>query len=539
MKAVALAVVVLFSAMLASPAPLVAGQAEFDAYGGWRGVTAPGGGTGFFRTAKIGDRWTLVTPDGHPFWMLAVYNVRPGGGGRVYADRLNQKYPHNMQAQFATQAVRRLVSWGFNALGEYTSTYALPLPARGEKTGLPEKLPFLRIVRPSGYALRPDVGVKDIVAGTDRKVYTGWRGTLADVFDPKFEEFANSHARFSGLWKGLDKLPWLIGTTVDDADNLRGFKRGGAAHPVWLVAVTAATQATDPSQRHTYKDKTVYSKIAWRDFLKRKYRTIGRLNRAWDATYTTFDSDGSWPSGKGLLDESGRNPWLRSEQFATLDDLPKAVVADLEEFLTLFAERYFSVVSAAVRAATPNHLVFGPAALRYDARPAILLVAAKYIDVFHTYALPDPVANVERFYDVVRKPIVLWLGLTAQADSPFSASQKSVVDYQTQEARGKAYGQFLNQLVALKGIDRVHFALGVDWWAWVDTAGEGLNWGLVSYTGDNAYDGKEAVVAPGRDAWGHPIGGESRNYGDFLSDVINANSEVWLKFKRQLRGPER
>ena len=44
---------------------------------------------------------------------------------------------------------------------------------------------------------------------------------------------------------------------------------------------------------------------------------------------------------------------------------------------------------------------------------------------------------------------------------------------------------------------------------------EKKNWGLVSLM-DNAYDGVEAGMAQGIDAWGYPTGGEENNYGDFI-----------------------
>ncbi|MBP5636407.1 MAG: hypothetical protein J6X25_02675, partial [Bacteroidales bacterium] len=36
-----------------------------DQYGGWKDVTYEA--TGFFRTQKVGDRWWMVDPEGHPY----------------------------------------------------------------------------------------------------------------------------------------------------------------------------------------------------------------------------------------------------------------------------------------------------------------------------------------------------------------------------------------------------------------------------------------------------------------------------------------
>ena len=55
--------------------------------------------------------------------------------------------------------------------------------------------------------------------------------------------------------------------------------------------------------------------------------------------------------------------------------------------------------------------------------------------------------------------------------------------------------------------------------------GEQKNWGLVSLM-DNAYDGVEAGMAQGIDAWGYRTGGEEKNYGDFIGPAREVNFSV-------------
>ena len=43
---------------------------------------------------------------------------------------------------------------------------------------------------------------------------------------------------------------------------------------------------------------------------------------------------------------------------------------------------------------------------------------------------------------------------------------------------------------------------------------------------DNAYDGVEAGIAPGIDAWGYRTGGEEKNYGDFIGPARTINFSV-------------
>jgi len=464
---------------------------------------------------------------------MAVYAIS-SDAGPVYLARVKEKYNRtaSLQWEFASQALRRIRSWGFNATGEYSTNYVLPIGIHGATAGNPDQMPFIRLIRPSQYSLRADVGVKDLVVATDASVYTGWRGSrLPDIFDPKFSEFVTSAASTDVYKPGnLDQTPWLIGTTIDDADDLFGIKRGDLLHVGWLAAITAPTQLSSKSTGVTaYADTTVYTKRALSDFLVGRHGSLAGLNNAWGASYTTLGSDGGWPGGRGFLDESGRNPWMRTGDFANLTDMRPGVRKDLDDFLAEFADRYFHVITAAVRAATPNHLVFGPAALRFDARPEVWRAAAKYLDVLQAYVLPDPISNLTRVYELTRKPVYVWTTAVANPDSPLYMFKGPRGEQPTQGARGQQYAEIVSQLRALRGSDGVAFIAGIDFWSWVDkvTGGESTNFGLVTNTRDNAYDGKEDVMASSVDAWGYPTGGEERDYGDFLTAVTRANRSVW------------
>src|SRR5207237_4482717 len=124
----------------------------------------------------------------------------------------------------------------------------------------------------------------------------------------------------------LAETGWLRGATTDDAEQVPGIK--GGPHLGWFVAITAPTQDGKP----------VYSKLAFRDFLKRKYQTLEALNGAWKARYTTWESDGApWPQGKGVLDERGKNRWFHKDLWQAADAGP-VVTADLIAFALIVAD---------------------------------------------------------------------------------------------------------------------------------------------------------------------------------------------------------
>lgn len=528
---------------------LLAGQTpspELDQYGGCRGLKVPGGATGYFRLAQVGKRWIFATPEGNAFWLRSVYSISNYDGGDMLERSLKRKYntPWIPWEPYMEQAVRRLRAWGFNAIGEHSSHYAWPVPAYTSK-GNPEQMPFLRLIRPSRYSV---VGgeAKDIIAGLDPKTYTGWRGSFPDVFAPAFAAFGQMTAGDAidhMLPVPLAKTPWLVGTTLDDADELYGFGPEPDAvpdhyhsHLGWMAAATAPSQTSNPEGHKPYADTRVYTKYAFRDFLREKYNTLAALNAAWGSHYTTWDSDGGWPAGKGVLDESGRNPWL-GRDFDRLSDTAPPVRKDLDEFLERLADRYFATLADAVRAYTPHHLVFGPAAIAAGARPQVLRAAARHLDAIQVWALPGRPDLLERAYSITGKPLFVWTTFMSQADSPLAGAPgwKGGYDFPSQQERGQAYATYLRSLLNFRSpADSVNFVLGIDWWAWTDkiVLGERNNFGLTTYH-DNAYDGREARRAASRDAAGNPTGGEIRDYGNFLGAVTEANQGVCAALRQE------
>jgi hypothetical protein len=529
--------------------------ASLDQYGGYSDLRVSDKATAFFSVKKLGSRWVLVTPDGHVFWLRAVYGVDITDGGEAYVKSLKHKYNNPGSIPwwpYVGQTAKRLKRWGFNAFGEYSSPYAFPVPTFGRRESNSEKLPFIRMINPALYA-KQWFGVKDVMYGTDPAVTPGlWRaGGFPDVFDPAFERAAKHFARDKEMFPHLGLLTesaWLIGTSLDDRDYLFGFgptqEFGGShMHLGWLVAATRPSQTGNPeiwrgaTKGVAYTDIKAYSKYAFRDFLRDKYRMVEALNTAWGAKYTSWESDGGWPHGRGVLDESGRNPWL-GKDFNSLKDSGPQVRADLDEWLGTVADRYFSVIASAIRSVDPNHLVFSPAALSTRAHAKVLEAAGRYCDVLQVEGPWDTDTMYDRAYRIAKKPFYIWTTFMSHQDSPLAGTKLhgwQSSNFSTQEARGQAYASFVRRILNFRASDGMFPFVGLDWWAWTDkiTGGENNNFGLVSGR-DNAYDGREAVVAAGRDPWGYPTGGEAKNYGDFLSAVSRANESVLPALKSQV-----
>jgi hypothetical protein len=262
------------------------------------------------------------------------------------------------------------------------------------------------------------------------------------------------------------------------------------------------------------------------------------VNAAWLSSYTTFDSDGGWPTGNGLLDENGRtsHQWL-----GTADPiLPRSaganpnMVKDLDEFLYRMTRQLLSVQRDAFRAAVPNGLFFGPTSIGgwwAPARAPIYRAAGEILDVVSvtTDCSQAQLDFITRAAGDV--PLIIWEGMVANPDSSrwrHTDSEGATPAWQlkTQAARGQRYQRRVDFLFS--GVSSTTGSspfVGTMWWWWLDMIGEQMNWGLVSLM-DNAYDGIEAGMAPGIDAWGYPTGGEEKNYGDFIGPARAMNYSI-------------
>lgn len=523
---------------------------------------------GYFRVEKIGDRWVFVTPEGNAFCMLGVFDIQVTTSiddlGDSYHNRIHRKYNPTGELKawdtkwvWGRQVVRRLQSWLFNTIAEYADGYVYPVPwgpwaelDRSNSVKMPMVV-MMQLVGPNsglinrgGYAPGP---FKDLRAGTSVQVAPGlWRGAgTPDVFDPNFEAYVRGSLDATQQWMPeAYSSPWIIGFAADDADYLVGFGPGPEVaaprlhdHIGWLVLATNFEQKANAALGVTYADPKVYSKYVLRDFLKTKYGTLEALNGAWGANYTSFDSDGGWGSGMGLLDENGRHTAWLGRPDGTLAGAAPAVVKDLDDFLYEYAKQYFSTIATAFREHDKNHLLFGPATLNGWGgltRKEILRAAGEYLDVLQVGVSSQQALDLTAKYagDI---PIVTWEGLGGNPDSALwrhPAAVDGVSILRTQEERGRGYARRVRWLLSLSTATGTKPVAGIKWWRWVDSWGEKTNWGLVSFL-DNAYDG-EAVRAPGKDPAGYPTGGEERDYGDFLSLVRQTNTAVLEELRQEL-----
>lgn len=270
--------------LAAHPAP-----GDRTPYGGWAsGPDFPA--TGHFHPVRYAGKWFLADPAGKLFWSFGMNSIEmqgatnllrrehyfeelpPAEGAaascyrtarpilRYYKEQGIRETPcfdfvrHNLilkhggtfeqaQAAFLDSAPRRLKSWGFNTVANWSD---LRLVRR-------RKLPYAIWLNPGAATIPGD-------RGHWRKFY--------EVFSPDFENALA--ALLTGPYADLARDPWCIGFFVnnelswgDETGLVRGVLRSPAGQP---------------------------SKLALAEQLRKKYGSIEALNRAWNTDYRSWDA---------------------------------------------------------------------------------------------------------------------------------------------------------------------------------------------------------------------------------------------------------
>ncbi len=562
-----------------------------DQYGGLINKPCTNGPRAHFYTQKMGNRWYLCTPAGNAFWMSNVCaistDVTADYQGVSNNALIGSKYATGLTANptdnWALQIARRLQSWGFTAVGTFSTSYILPgfigvagWPAPDHT--IPVKLPYVMLSNLTVFSLsnRNNYApgyTKDLMNGISTSVYNGNRATVADMWDNNWASYISgslTHDTY-GVLKALTNPhnDYFIGVEVDNMDNMGGFGAGpdfnrvvdgtmivspsayASHHLGWIALVTAPTQTSNSSLNVTYTDRTVYTKQQFISFMTARYSNdISALNAAWGSNYTTFGaSGGGFGLGTGLTDENGLCPakmttcWVPTNP-VTLAGATATMKADLDAFLLYHAQHYFSTVKAAVNAAVPGILYLGTTGIgSWGAPPRaqILQAARAYCDVITIADIPPTCTNCTGSDDIQHridfmaqyggdKPWIDWRGLPANPDSYESPWKTQENWLQTQVARGQYYQntfvpQTFNSCDTPTGTCHM---VGSQWWALYDSRSERLNWGLATPR-DDPYDGVSATTTQGYDAWGYPTGCvpgygcEQGSYGDFISHVRAGN----------------
>jgi len=501
---------------------------------------------GFFTVKKVGPRWVVFDPLGHPYLGFGpdstypgLYGYLPGARTEIPAEQDGWKIKFgSSRAKWYENFMGQMQKAGFNMSAGYFSDVPLFSPSKSGEIFIKPELPFVawyHALEAGMYAKthrKPglfDSPIKDILDGCQYgRDYIHGRNQ-GDIFDPQFEQACKALSENTA--KHIRNNPWFIGYILEETDFLFAFAR---ARDQFLLGwgVLASLPQQEQSSRGEFglpkfTDTKNYTKHAMRDWLKARYGTIEKLNAAWGSDYTTWDATPEgYGKGKGLLDEDGKlgAKWLGARH--TAKGANPACYKDLSDFVPVYVERLHKIESEYLRKADPQHLIIGckvPADL--DEYKAM----APYVDLLR--GLPPQGATGD-----LAKPGMLAVYLAADDDSSMhiyydGTAKQPRVPYRdpgypkTQEEKGRMYRERLLQGWSYSPDDGKTFPMVlVSFWAWAENASEKRNWGVVSLK-DNLYDGKEAT-RKGADGKAGTWDDEDRDYGDCVTGMRAAHQEL-------------
>jgi hypothetical protein len=445
-----------------------AGWVGLDEYGGWLGGPTLGA-TGYFRTAQWKNKWWFVTPSGHLFISVGMNSVDygyptlvdgresmflklPSGAAseqfystvprervqsppntargrnlRVFnhfASNLYQKYGAGFWNPWHAMAVKRLHSWGFNTTANWYT---------GDKD-----YPFKEMPYTPKLVIRGTVA--DVPVAHDR---------MKDPFDPRFAQIVDDSLK-APLTR-LTRDPRVVGYYVDN-ELPWGMEDRPARYA--LASGALSLKADSPAKR------------ALVDQLRQHYTSIDALNGAWGTSISSWET---------LLE----NPF--SVPFRVNDSMSN----DLARFVSVYANKYFQTVAAAIKKYDSHHLYLGCRFKRSGRTAEVIRAAALNCDVvsFNIYE-PQITPSQIAFLNELGKPCLI-------GEFHFTADDKGFFDpgilsVDTQQERADAYRMYVDQALSMPCF------VGYHWFMYYDEPvsgalfGEDFNCGFVDVT-DNPY----------------------------------------------------
>lgn len=313
---------------------------RFDSYGGWTDLSFEP--SGFFRLEKKGARWWFVTPAGHAYLALGMNHLHPGwlaqpfnrahwvkefGAKKAYDDRWKTGVLRKVKAEM------KLL--GFNHFGVHND---------------------LRTVTRTGY---PFIKTLRFVELPHNRVAT--REQFVDVFAPAFARHCDELARTECT--PLKEEQHLLGYAMADCPIFTD-EEAAARETVSYGSPRAATPTWPRVLRNLGPDAP--GKRAYVETMRAVYSSwINDFNNTYDTTFRSFDE------------------LLKARDWRADADLGNGrEMRDNRRFLERVVDRYYRVMTEAVRKYDPNHLIFGDKLnANTNGGDQVVAVTAKHTDL--------------------------------------------------------------------------------------------------------------------------------------------------------------
>jgi len=360
--------------LAATPRP-----ASFSKFGGWKNGPQQKG-TGRFRTIKKDGKWWFVDPEGYLFFSHGLCCVRTTSADTPIGDREHyfENLPPNEGATSQFYGKKSGAPNGYYADKKNYATFNFGAYNLSRKYGddWEKKAAVMAHKRLAAW------GINTIANWSEPSIYRlhktphtvnvwvqsrmiegskgHWR-KFPDPFDPKFA--TSLRATMEHLKKeGNAATPWVLGYFIHN--------ELGWGSTTSLAEAVLTSSASQPA------------KVVFRKMLEKKYKTVTALNKVWGTDYSSWEN--LLVSTKPVSKEKAK--------------------ADLLNFYTLLAEKYFRTCREGVKAVDPQGLYLG---CRFsNSNPLAVAAAAKYCDVvsFNKYDTTPRLAKLPEGFD---KPVVI------------------------------------------------------------------------------------------------------------------------------------
>ena len=246
-----------------------------------------------------------------------------------------------------------------------------------------------------------------------------------DVFDPDFERALDEHCAHLAGYK--------------DDPTLMGYLMGNERDYLSFRGVIFSQDESSPAKRRLV------------EMLRAKYASIDEFNAAWDVSQDSWDT---------VLNTD-------------ISTITVEGINDYYEYLTLYFDTYFGLVTQYIRKYDPNHMVMGERIVNGDTHnpnvsAALYGAMGRHLDVISlNYYRDDPRLDLlESLYEIAgHTPFVsteFHFG-----DASGGLSRTGIVMSENEEEKGKMYRNYVEKLAA-SGM-----FVGVDWFQYLDQSPTG------------------------------------------------------------------
>lgn len=424
-----------------------------DLYGG-----LPGSGerlalnaTGYFHVQQKREKWHLVDPAGNLFYAMGVCSFEPVDDYTYVAGR------------------ESIYAWLPPAAGEFATAYRA-----NDEPGTVFSFHLANQIRKYGKPYDPDE--------YQRRMFTRlrkWGMNCVGPFSTPSKINQEMNVPYFCLlpiskWTGFPSLPGVRDTwdpfepkNVDLVRNVFEKHLPERANDPLLIGYYLNNEPQYealPKVLPQLDGTKFVCKRKFVDALQAKYHTIAAFNAAWNAKALSFES--LVPIGIPVT-------------------TPMAE-ADVADFADVFFDAYYKLIHDTYKQYDSNHMLLGnrfqPVTINNQ---RLMTVAGKYLDVmsFNYYTHTVDTDFLKKIHTWSGKPLLLseWF-----YDSPSDSGLRGLKDVASQEQRGLAYRNYVEQTAA------TGFVVGETWFLMVDQAATGRY--FEKYSGESSNAGLIAVT---------------------------------------------